>query len=145
MSKNILILMFELIFILFFIHYFRKLPMTCFLTPVCVLMMWCARLSLTHLEDWLGGKRKIREGKKEDAGLPKCQNCFPPFKAVRSFTHLLFHFVSHLHIKSCNLNLVIFNRCATRSAVWAKASMVSSIHHVDTKQPLQTSGKIYSL
>lgn len=70
-----------------------------------------------HLGDSLGRKRKIRERKKEDAGPLKCQNCFLSFKAVRSFTHLLFHSASHLHINSCNLNLVIFNRCATRSAV----------------------------
>lgn len=90
------------------------------------------------------GERKIREGKKEDAGALKCQSCFLPFKAVRSFTDLLFHSASHLHIRSWNLNLVIFNRCTTRSAVWAKAPMVSSIHDVEAKQPLQTPGKIYS-
>lgn len=96
----------------------------------------------------LGRTRRLwrtRESKKEVAGpSSECQKCFLPFNIITSFTHLMSHSASHLHIKSCGLSLVIFNTHATRSAIQSKTSVVSSLCHVDTKLPLQTSAKIYS-
>lgn len=88
---------------------------------------------------------RIREQKKETAGPLKCQKCFRPFKVIRSFTHLLSHSAFHLHIQFCGLSLVIFNTHATRSGTQSKTLVVSSFCKVDTKKPLPTPAKIYSV